>query len=605
VADKSIGFRPVQLATLSDAVPSGSDWIHEYKYDGYRLLISTSADGATAFTRNGKDWTRRFAGIVAAADEQWPPGCLIDGEAVALDSDGNPDFALLQRSLKDDGSAQLDYFAFDLLLDRGEDITAMPNVARKARLAALMKKVKAPLHYADHVAGKGEEMFAAICARNGEGIISKQASAPYSGRRGRRWLKIKCTNRQEFVIVGWTKSERGRGFRSLIVATRDEGKLTYAGKVGTGFSTELMAEILDRMKKISVKEAPVAVPRSEAKNAHWVAPKLVAEVAFTEFTAKGTLRHPSFIGLREDKPASSVRRETVAKENSSDRFGIAISSADRVIFPVDSLTKGDLADYYAAIAPLMLRDAARRPMTLVRCPQGRGKQCFFQKHDSGALGPAVRHVPIKEKDGTSEDYLWFEDGAGILACVQMGTIEFHGWGSRIKPLEKPDRMVFDLDPDEGLDWDHVRDAARDLRRLLANLELVSFAMLSGGKGIHVIVPLDATASWPKVRDFAERFSRAVAADMPDRFTANIRKKERKGRIFLDWLRNQRGATAVMPYSARARDGASVAAPVDWNEIDSIDSATAFSIRDAAKLAKRAASPELADWGRADQPLPRH
>ncbi len=600
-------FMPLQLATLVDAVPTGSEWIHEYKYDGYRLLLATATNGATAWTRNGKDWSDRFAGIVAAAITQLPAGCLIDGEAVALDANGKPDFALLQRSLKEDGSAVLDFFAFDLLVDRGKDIRALPNIERKARLAALLKGAAAPIQYAEHVLAKGEEMFAAICKQGGEGIISKKASAPYSGRRGRNWLKIKCTNRQEFVIVGWTTSERKRGFRSLILATRNGGGLKYAGKVGTGFTMDLIDDILARLEKIETQSASVEVARADAKGAHWVKPTMVAEIAFTEFTPKGTLRHPSFLGLREDKPAATVQRETATKladkARVSDRFGVAISSADRVIFPESKLTKGDLADYYAAIAPLFLRDGARRPMTLVRCPQGRGKQCFFQKHDTGGLGPSVKHVPIKEKDGSSEDYLWFDEGAGLLGCVQMGTIEFHGWGSRIKPLEKPDRMVFDLDPDEGLDWGAVKRAARELRRLLADLGLVSFAMLSGGKGIHVIVPLDQSANWPAVRDFAERFSRAVAADMPDMFTANIRKKERKGRIFLDWLRNQRGATAVMPYSVRARESAPVAAPIDWNELDDMTGADMFTINEVDTLTRRAASRALADWGEVRQALP--
>ncbi|WP_037499547.1 DNA ligase D [Sphingomonas jaspsi] len=604
---KSSAFRPVQLATLVDAVPSGSDWIHEYKYDGYRLLLATGDGAATAFTRNGKDWSERFASIVAAAAAQLPPGCLIDGEAVALDKDGKPDFALLQASLKDDGSADLDFFAFDLLVDQGEDIAKLPNIERKARLAALMQRAARPLHYADHIVAKGEELYRAICAEGGEGIISKKASAAYSGRRGRNWLKIKCINRQEFLIAGWTASDKKRGFKSLILATRDGKALRYAGKVGTGFTQALMDELRDKMASLQTEAPAIDVPRADARGATWVQPSLVAEIAFTEFTPAGTLRHPSFIGLREDKPAATVKREKAeplsTTEVAADRFGVRISSEDRQIFPEAELTKGDLADYYAKVSAIFLRDAAKRPMTLVRCPQGRGKQCFFQKHDTGGLGEHVHHVPIKEKDGTSEDYLWFDDPRGVLACVQMGTIEFHGWGSRIKPLEKPDRMVFDLDPDEGLDWDFVRRAAKRLREVLADIGLVSFPMLSGGKGVHVVVPLDAGAAWPKVKDFAERFSRAMAEAEPDLFTANIRKKERKGRIFLDWLRNQRGATAVMPYSVRARENAPVAAPINWSELDKISGANVYTIKDADLLLRRAASKSLAGWGEAKQALP--
>ncbi|MGI8931477.1 MAG: DNA ligase D, partial [Sphingomicrobium sp.] len=407
---------------------------------------------------------------------------------------------------------------------------------------------------------------------------------------------------QEFVIVGWTDSDKQRGFKSLILATRDGKQLTYAGKAGTGFSMDLIDELLGKLKPIEVKAPAVEVARADARGAHWVAPKLVAEIAFTEFTSAGTLRHPSFIGLREDKPAKIVRREKTEPAPNPD-FGVKISNADRIIFPEAKLTKGDLADYYARVEAIFLKDAARRPLTLVRCPQGRGKACFFQKHDTGGLGDHVHHVPIKEKDGTSEDYLWLEDPRGVLACVQMGTIEFHGWGSRIKPLEKPDRLVFDLDPDVGLDFEAVRTGAKRLHSLLADLGLVSFPMLSGGKGVHVVVPLDATAAWPKVRSFAERFSRAIAEAEPELFTANIRKKERKGRIFLDWLRNQRGATAVLPYSARAREGAPVAAPIDWSELDAISGANAFTIKDADELLVRAGSKLLAGWGEASQALP--
>ena len=604
---KPPAFQAPQLATLVDAVPTGSDWIHEYKYDGYRLLLAVGDGQATAWTRNGNDWSHRFAGLVEAAAAQLPPGTLIDGEAVALDDQGKPNFGLLQRALKDDGSAKLDFFAFDLLRLGGEDLAKLPNIERKARLAALLEAAAAPLHYADHIVAKGDELYRAMCTEGGEGIISKKASAPYSGKRGRNWLKIKCTNRQEFVIVGWADSDKSRHFRSLLLATRDGKDLTYAGKVGTGFTMDMIADIAAKLIAIEVKDAPLTVPRAEARGAHWVEPKLVAEIAFTEFTSKGTLRHPSFLGLREDKPAKSVKRETAVRltteEKSAAGFGVRISNPDRVIYPEAGITKGDLADYYSRIEALFLRDGARRPITLVRCPQGRGKQCFFQKHDTGGLGEFVKPVAIKEKDGSTEDYLWFDDPRGLLACVQMGTIEFHGWGSRIKPLEKPDRMVFDLDPDEGLGWDLVKKAARRLEALLADLGLVSFALLSGGKGIHVVVPLDQTADWPKVKSFAERFSRAIAEAEPEYFTANIRKAQRKGRIFLDWLRNQRGATAVLPYSARAREGAPVAAPIDWAELDDFTGANAFTIRDADQLIERAGSKQLAGWGEAEQSLP--
>ena len=605
-------FQAPQLATLVDAVPSGSDWLHEYKYDGYRLLVATAGGAATAWTRNGNDWSDRFRPIVRAASKL-PAGCLIDGEAVALDEKGKPSFQLLQATLKG-GDGDLAFYAFDLLVDQGEDIRGLTNIERKERLAALLKAVSPPIIFGDHVIGRGEALFDAVCKDGGEGIISKKAKATYRGARSRNWLKIKCIQRQEFVIVGWQESDKRRGFRSLHLAARDGRKLRYAGKVGTGFDTRAIHDLSDLMKPLEVDQPSLDVPRSAMRRSHWIKPRLVGEVAFTEFTSDGILRHPSFIALREDKPVREVVLEkpqklsrTVKKKSepsSPDNFGIKISSADRIIFPGDGLTKGDLAAYYSTIEALMLVDMAGRPISLIRCPQGRAKHCFFQKHDNGAMGEHVKHVPVKESDGEVQDYLYVEDARGILACVQMGTIEFHGWGSTAKKLEGPDRLVFDLDPDEGLDFGRVREAAVRLRDLLSDIGLVTFPMLTGGKGIHVIAPLDAKAKWPTVKSFAERFARAIAEAEPDMFTANIRKNQRKGRIFLDWLRNQRGATAVMPYSARARKGAPVAAPISWDELDRFDSAAAFSIRDTDELLERAGSRALKGWGRAEQGLPK-
>ena len=604
-------FQSPQLATLVDAVPSGSDWLFEYKYDGYRLLLATGGGSATCFTRNGNDWSDKFKGIAKAA-AGLPAGCLIDGEAVALGKDGKPNFGLLQMSLKD-GNADLAFYAFDLLIDQGEDITGLTNLQRKERLAAFLKGAPPPLLYGDHIIAKGEALFDAICKEGGEGIIAKKADATYRGARAKNWLKVKCIQRQEFVIVGWQSSDKRLGFRSLHLGVLDGKTLTYAGKVGTGFDSRMLVDMAETMKPLEIDTPALEVPRAAMRGSHWIAPKLVAEVAFTEFTREGTLRHPSFIALRGDKKASEVVREVPEKPPATAKaasalstaasYGARITNPDRLIFPESKLSKGDLADYYAAVEAIFLVDGAKRPITLVRCPQGRGKACFFQKHDSGALGEFVHHVPIKEKDGSTEDYLWFDDPRGILSCVQMGTIEFHGWGSRVKSLEKPDRLVFDLDPDEGLGFDKVKIAAERLRALLADLGLETFPLLSGGKGIHVIAPLDTTADWPKVKSFAERFSRAIAEAEPELFTANIRKVQRKGRIFLDWLRNQRGATAVMPYSARAREGAPVAAPIDWSELDEIKGANAFTIRDADQLIERAGSNLLAGWGVAKQKLP--
>ncbi|APL94420.1 DNA ligase D [Sphingobium indicum] len=604
-SDRPPPFQPPQLATLVDAVPTGNGWMHEIKYDGYRCLVSASGGKVRIFTRSGLDWTDRFAPLAAEIAAMNLPGALIDGEVVALGSDGNPDFSTLQQLLKGEGKAALHLFAFDLLQLDGQDLTAMPNIGRKEKLAALLGEGAAHIHVGDHVVGAGERLFQAMCGAGQEGIISKRADAPYRGARTKNWLKVKCTRRQEFVIVGWTPSgASGRSIRNLLLGQREGEGLVYAGKVGTGFNAANSAGLVAALGKRGRKTAALSVPRSESRGAQWVRPDLVAEIAFAEFTAENIVRHASFLGLREDKAAREVRREE-AMPTSEAQSSIRISNPDRLIFPEAKITKGELAEYYARMGAAMLPWIARRPISLVRCPQGRAKKCFFQKHDSGSFGDHVKHVPIREKEGNEEDYLYIEDSDGLLACVQMGAIEFHGWGSGVADVERPDRMIFDLDPDEGLDFEDVKKAARDIRRALEDMGLASFAMLSGGKGIHVVVPLTPQAQWPEVKDFADRFARALAAQEPDRFTATMSKAKRKGRIFIDWLRNQRGATAVLPYVVRARELASVAAPVTWEELDGIESAAHFTVKDAALLLDRASSRDLRGWGEAHQPLPAH
>ena len=598
-------FQAVQLATLVDTVPSGSGWLHEVKYDGYRALLAISGGAAKAYTRTGLDWSDRFAGVVAAA-VTLPGTALIDGEMVVLDATGRPSFAALQAALKDGGALQ--YFAFDLLHENGEDLTDLGNLERKRRLEALLAGVAPPIHYADHIADAGEKLFASLCEAGYEGIISKRADAPYRGRRAQSWLKIKCTRRQEFVIVGWTTSEKGRGFRSLLLGLNEAGTLRYAGKVGTGFDMATIDMVMARLAPLERDKPAVTAPRAATRGAHWVEPRLVAEVAFAEFTGDQVLRHASFLGLREDKPAGDVVAEepvpTKEAAKRGDTFaGIKVTNPDRVIFPESGLTKGQLAGYYEALAGPLLAWLGDRPVSLVRCPQGRAKHCFFQKHDAGSFGDRVKQVPILEKDGSTEAYLYVDDATGVLACVQMGAIEFHGWGSSIGKVEAPDRLVFDLDPDEGLDFDDVRAAAVILKDALAGLGLVSFPLLSGGKGVHVVCPLDASAQWPAVKDFASRFARAMEGAHPDRFTANMKKIERKGRIFLDWLRNQRGATAILPYAVRARANAPVAVPITWAELATVSGPARYTIADADELLTRAASQALKGWGVVAQALP--
>ncbi|WP_448658408.1 DNA ligase D [Sphingomonas sp. CJ99] len=602
-------FRPVQLATLVDHVPTGNDWMHEIKFDGYRALVAAKGREVRIHTRNGHDWTDKFGALVEAIASLDLASCLIDGEITAPGPDGNPSFSALQSVLKRGKGAQgreqsLDLHAFDLLSLDGADLTPLPAIERKERLAALLGAARPPIRLSDHVIGAGERLFDAMCGAGQEGIIAKRIDAPYRAGRTTSWVKVKCTRRQEFVIVGWVESSaKGRPFASLLLAQRVGEELVYKGKVGTGFDADTMADLARRLSRLARKTPPVAVPRAEAKGAHWTRPELVAEIAFAEFTADGRVRHASFLGLRSDKPARDVRPERASSPPAATPV-VAISSRDRVIFPDSGQTKGDLADCYAAVAPLMLAHLARRPISLVRCPQGRARQCFFQKHDSGSMGDHVHPIPIREKDGGCEDYLFVEDATGLLQCVQMGTIEFHAWGAHTDQVERPDRMIFDLDPDEGLDFEDVKRAAGDLRDHLADLGLASFAMLSGGKGIHIIVPLSPGHDWQDHTDFAKRFSTALAMAEPERFVATMSKAKRRDKIFIDWLRNQRGATAVLPYSARARRGAPVAAPIAWEELAGIDRAGRWSIGDADHLIERSAAPSLRGWGHAVQKLPK-
>lgn len=586
-------FRRPQLCTLQDTVPTGNAWLHEIKFDGYRVLVAAGDGRARVFTRTGLDWTDKFPGIAEAAT-RLAGTALIDGEAMAF-RDGRPDFSTLKNAIGDGGEIVL--MAFDLLEQDGEDLTALSTLERKERLRALVADAPADIRFSEHVIGQGEALLDQMCRDGLEGVVSKRADAPYHSGRTRAWIKVKCVRRDAYAIVGWLPSDKRHGFKSLLLAREGPNGHVFAGKVGTGFDLATMKALRLKLEKIERQSPTVVAPKAAVKGAHWVTPSLSADIAYAETTPDGLLRHPSFIGL------TSRRSQTVSVPPPPAETSVVITHRDRVIFPESDLTKGNLADYYAVIAPLMLPFVRDRPVSLVRCPQGRGRKCFFQKHDAGSFGDHVRRVSIHDKDGEADDYLYVDDTDGVITCVQMGAIEFHGWGSMVAAVETPDRMVFDLDPDEGLAFAETRRAAEHLKEQLAELGLTSFPMLSGGKGVHVIVPLTPATTWPEVKSFAERFARALATANPERFVATMTKSRRSGRIFIDWLRNQRGSTAVMPYSVRARAGAPVAAPVSWTELREIETAGAWTVRDAETLLRRAASPALAGWGMARQTLP--
>jgi bifunctional non-homologous end joining protein LigD len=598
-------FRPPQLTTLVDEPPEGDDWIHELKYDGYRLIISASGDSVRCYTRSGQDWSPKFPAIAEAFRDLNLPAALIDGEAVAYNENGRSDFSSLQQALSE--SRPIDFYVFDLLELAGEDLTGKPLTERKQRLESVFTGLpkNGPLHLSTHIVGRGKEVLAHICGAGEEGIVSKKAGSRYfPGDRTKTWLKTKCTKRQEFVIGGWTPSDKRTGFRSLLLGLFENGALRYAGQVGTGFDEKDLAALSARFKKIARKNPPFEnVPREVARKAEWIDPKLVAEIAFTEFTRDGILRHPSFMGLREDKKANTVgleqpqpvekvteRNDAKAHNKESVRAGVRITHPSKVLYPGQGITKSDVIDYYESVAELMLPHVGKRPLSLVRCPSGADHKCFYQKHDSGGFPKVLHHIEIEEGSGEKEQYFYVTDLAGIIGGVQMNVFEFHIWGCRVDQLEKPDRIVFDLDPDVGLGFEDVRFAAFDLRDRLAKLGLETFPMLSGGKGIHVIAPLSRRADWIATKAFCKGFATSLEADAPERYVSNMAKAKRKGRIFVDYLRNERGSTAITPYSTRARERAPVAAPITWKEMKTVAGANIYTVQTMAERARKVRDP---------------
>jgi len=582
-------FRPPQLATLANSIPDGEEWLFELKYDGYRCVAAVAGSTVRLYSRNGHDWSHQFRALVAPLGRLTRSSALIDGEACAIDPDGRTDFTTLKLALA--SGAPLVYFAFDLLEADGKALGALPLIERKARLERLLgeRAEGDAVQFSPHVMGNGQAVFDAICHDRHEGVIAKRADASYRGTRTRDWLKVKCVRRQEFIIGGWTPSTRRGTFASLLVGTRENGVLVYRGRVGTGFTADEAEALQHKLEGRSRKTTPfAAVPAIIARSAQWVRPDLVGEIAFTEFTADGLLRHPSFIALREDKPAIAVTREGEALSTrgtlAAERLHVRLTSPDRIVFPGQGVTKGDLAGYYDAVAKRMLPYVAHRPLSLLRCPQGRASACFFQKHDSGGFPDAMSRIALTEKSGTRAEYFYVSDTAGLLAGTQMNVLEWHVWGAKVDDLEHPERLIFDLDPDEGLAFDRVRRAAETVAELLQRVGLRCYPLVSGGKGVHVIAPVAPDTAWPVAKSFCRSVALRLAAGDPARFVATMSKARRKGKIFIDYLRNERGSTAIAPWSTRARAGAPVAVPVTWKELPGIPAANRFSIAAAAERA---------------------
>jgi bifunctional non-homologous end joining protein LigD len=618
------------LATLVDATPDGEGWLHEIKLDGYRILARVSDGRARLISRNGNDWTERFSAVAAAAGSIAADDALLDGEVVVLNERGITDFHALQNAASIPAS-DLHYFVFDLLYLNGHDLTGVPLVERKEALRALLA-ASAPLEgirFSDHVVGNGAAFFETACRSGVEGVISKRAASRYEPKRTRDWLKTKCTLRQEFVVIGFTEPRGSRtGFGALVMGVHEDGQLKYAGRVGTGFTDEDLRALRKQMAKLERKRTPVANPPkgAEYREITWLEPRLVAEVEFTEWTADGKIRHPSFQGLRADKKPEEVVRERPAsvpetgsiadaarpragakkasrKTGGGDPVvaGVKLTHPDRVLWPEEGVTKQELAEHYMAVAERALPHIEERPLTLLRCPQGREGECFFQKQSHVSIPDVVQRFPL-EVDGEQVTYMKIEGVAALVALAQASVLEIHVWGSRADKLERPDRMIFDVDPGPDVVWPRVALAAVELRDRLAAMGLESWLKATGGKGLHVVVPLERRSSWEDVKAFSRGIADQLAAERPQEFTSKLPKKYREGRIYIDYLRNDRNATAIAPYSSRARPGAPIAVPLAWQELAEHEETPLWTVR---SVAERLARPDpWADMADARQTITR-
>ena len=588
----ALAYEP-QLAVLVKTPPSGGEWLHEIKLDGYRIGALVRGRRISLLSRNGRDWTSAFPEIADAALALELGDAVLDGEVVMLLPDGRSSFQALQNASTGRASrAGLTYFVFDLLHINGEPLSELPLERRKARLRELLGGgPSGRLRYTEHVDGRGDAFFGEACRHGLEGIVSKRRDLPHSPGRHGGWVKTKCTQRQEFVIGGFTDPEGARaGVGALLVGYYERTRLVFAGKVGTGFTHKGALDLRARLERLERKACPFDPPPAGwlGRNAHWVKPVLVCEVTFTEWTGDGKIRHPSFQGLRADKnpvhvgrdepspagnrlpPAATVRRghRQSRVRNGEARpivAGVPISHPDRVVFPKPRATKLDVARYYEAIEPWVVPHVAGRPLTLVRCPDGLAGECFFMKHSQVWAPEALRRVRIQEKKKVGE-YLIADDVAGVVSLAQMGVLEIHTWNSVIDDIERPNRLVIDLDPGEKVSWGDVAAAARIVRKTLGALDLESWVKTTGGRGLHVVVPLQPHADWTACLAFTRALSDALVRADPDRYTTDYAKAGRAEKILLDYLRNNRTNTSIAAYSTRARPGAPVSVPVRWEDL---------------------------------------
>ncbi len=612
------------LATLSEKAPDSDNWIHEIKFDGYRIQARLDQGKVKLLTRKGLDWTKKFPTVAAAIAKLPARTALIDGELVSEGADGVSSFSLLQQDLKAGRHDRMVFYLFDLMHLDGNDLKPLPLQARKAALAKLL--ARQPKHdvlrLSESLAEPGPTLLKHACKLGLEGIVSKRADAPYRSGRGRNWIKTKCSDRQELVIAGFVPSSAdAHAIGALVLGHYERGKLKYAGRTGTGFTQEVARSLYRKLKAQARDKQPFeALPPEErgARKPIWVAPKFVAEIDFHGWTHGGRIRQASFQGLREDKAAKDVVREVkamaaVSTKGSEKRRSapvrarrgsamvgkVKLTHPDRVYWQDAGITKRDLADYYTQVWKWMRPHVAGRPIALVRCPEGASGECFFQKH--ATMGIATEHLHLVPEKG--DKIISIDNLDGLIALVQAGVLEVHTRGTTIDDRERADRLVFDLDPGPGTNWRDVAAAAREVRKRLSALKLKSFLKTSGGKGLHVVLPIKPTP-WEEAKDFTHAVAASMAADAPDRYIATATKSGRKGKIFVDYLRNTREATAVAPYSTRARPGAPVSAPIDWSELDALKGANQYTVQNLMQRLSRLRKDPWANIGRLRQALPK-
>ena len=609
-------FVPPCLASLSDSPPDQGNWVHELKFDGYRIQARLDHGKATLLTRKGLDWTKKFSTLAKAIAKLPAKTALIDGELVVEGDDGISSFSLLQQDLKNDRHDRMKFYAFDLLHLDGTNLADLPLTRRKVSLARLLHRQPDPLRFSESLTEPGTTLLRHACKLGLEGIVSKIADAPYRPGRGHDWIKTKCSDRQELVVAGVVPSTAdSRAVGALVLGFYGGGKLHYAGRTGTGFTHDAARKLFRKLMTLKSNEVPFeAVPAEErgARKPIWVKPAMVVEVDFRGWTHGDRVRQASFQGVREDKSAKEVVRERAiaatsrapaikrsASVKNDTVAGVHLTHPDRVYWDDAGVTKRDLAEYYVKVWKWMRPHVAGRPISLLRCPEGASGQCFFQKH--ARAGIPVEHLHLVPEKG--DEIISVDNLSGIVALVQGGVLEIHTRGTTIDDRERADRLVFDLDPGPGTSWDDVVEAARDVRARLSKLKLKSFLKTSGGKGLHVILPIKPTP-WNEAKTFAQKIAASMAADLPDRYIATATKSGRSKRIFIDYLRNSREATAVAPYSTRARPGAPVSVPIEWSELGNLKAANEYGVLNLMqRLARRRKDP-WAGIARVKQTLPK-